>query len=161
MRIDRLIRTLFAEPWLIEPRMLAGGVQLIHRRLLAGEPFHCADVHAELGVPMPEVAARRRSGAREPRLAVVPIVGIIDQRSSSLGPSAQAIERDFDLAVSSPEVDGILLDIDSPGGGVTGIPELAAKIRAARQVKPVLAIANGMAASGAYWLDWRLHASRR
>jgi signal peptide peptidase SppA len=152
MRIDRLIRTLFAEPWLIEPRTLAAGVQVLHRKLL-GESFLGTDLHAELDVSMPEAAARRRSAAREPRLAVVPILGIIEQRGmSSLGTSAQAIEYEFDTALKNSDVDGILLDIDSPGGTVTGIPELAARIRAARQQKPVLAIANGMAASAAYWL---------
>jgi signal peptide peptidase SppA len=44
----------------------------------------------------------------------------------------------------------ILLDIDSPGGSVYGVQELAAEIAASR--KPVVAIANSLAASAAYWL---------
>lgn len=49
-------------------------------------------------------------------------------------------------------VSSIILDIDSPGGTVPGIPELAAEIRAADKVKPVHAVANHMAASAAYWV---------
>jgi signal peptide peptidase SppA len=45
-----------------------------------------------------------------------------------------------------------VFDVDSPGGTVTGVPELAAEIFAARGKKPIVAVANGMAASAAIWL---------
>jgi len=44
------------------------------------------------------------------------------------------------------------MDVDSPGGGVEGIPELADEIMAGRAQKKIVAVANGMAASAAYWL---------
>jgi signal peptide peptidase SppA len=44
----------------------------------------------------------------------------------------------------------VLLDIDSPGGSVYGVQELAAEIAGAR--KPVVAVANSLAASAAYWI---------
>jgi len=47
-------------------------------------------------------------------------------------------------------VSQILLDIDSPGGSVYGVQELATEI--ARAKKPVIAIANSLAASAAYWI---------
>ncbi len=40
----------------------------------------------------------------------------------------------------------------SPGGMVYGTPELAAKIYDARGTKPIIAVANPVAASGAYWI---------
>jgi signal peptide peptidase SppA len=45
-----------------------------------------------------------------------------------------------------------VLDIDSPGGSIAGITELAAEIRSARGAKPIVAVANTLAASAAYWL---------
>jgi signal peptide peptidase SppA len=50
-------------------------------------------------------------------------------------------------------VSAVVLDIDSPGGTVAGVTELAAEIRAARGgSKPIVAAANTLAASAAYWL---------
>jgi signal peptide peptidase SppA len=58
----------------------------------------------------------------------------------------------FRSALADDTVGTIVLDIDSPGGTVTGVPELAAEILAARGTKPVIAVANSMAASAAYWI---------
>ena len=55
------------------------------------------------------------------------------------------------LAADS-SVGGIILDISSPGGVVTGIEEAADAIYAARQVKSIVAVVNPMAASAAYWI---------
>jgi signal peptide peptidase SppA len=46
----------------------------------------------------------------------------------------------------------VLLDIDSPGGSVTGVPELAARIKAVADERPVFAFTDGMMCSAAYWL---------
>lgn len=47
---------------------------------------------------------------------------------------------------------GILLVVDSPGGGVPGTQELADDVMAARQAKPVHAFIDDMGASAAYWV---------
>lgn len=55
-------------------------------------------------------------------------------------------------AVNDPEVEQILLDIDSGGGAVSGVEDTAKLIRMVNdKVKPVTAFAD-MAASAAYWL---------
>lgn len=89
--------------------------------------------------------------------AVIPIHGTITPRPSvfadwSGGTSAEQIGRGVDAAAADPNVTALVLDIDSPGGSVFGLPETAGKIRAARKLKPVHAVANHMAASAAYWL---------
>lgn len=55
-------------------------------------------------------------------------------------------------AQENPDVRGIALLIDSPGGYVSGVDEAAAAIRAARAVKPVLSAVQDMAFSAAYWI---------
>jgi len=45
-----------------------------------------------------------------------------------------------------------LLDIDSPGGVVTGTHEASAVVRSERAAKPIEAVSNGMMASAAYWI---------
>jgi signal peptide peptidase SppA len=54
------------------------------------------------------------------------------------------------MAESRDDVKAVLLDIDSPGGMVTGTPELADQIEACD--KPVFAWSDGLMASAAYWL---------
>lgn len=103
-------------------------------------------------------AARTPQPARNAgAVAVIPIHGVIEHRSSWLlemfgGTSVEDIRGMLRAAVADPQFSSIVLDIDSPGGGVAGITELAAEIRAARATKRIVAVANTTAASAAYWL---------
>ena len=89
--------------------------------------------------------------------AVIAVHGFIDQRRGLLealgmGVSCDSISAALNDALDDPAVKRIVLDIDSPGGSVYGVGELAASIRAARSQKPIVAVANSLAASAAYWL---------
>lgn len=64
----------------------------------------------------------------------------------------ELLARDFAEAVAAREVRAVVLAIDSPGGEVTSIAEFADAIRAASAIKPVVGFADGLAASGAYWI---------
>ncbi len=55
-------------------------------------------------------------------------------------------------ALADSSVKAIVLDIDSPGGSVFGVRELAQEIFDGRAQKPIVAVANYMAASAAYHL---------
>lgn len=62
-------------------------------------------------------------------------------------------QRAFRAAASDPRVTGIVLDIHSSGGQVDLVPETVAMIRGARKPdRPIVAIANTLALSAAYWL---------
>lgn len=147
MRIDRLLQMFTGDVCLLEPRTLRLGGQLLHRKLL-GEAFGGIQIHTELGVTTPT----QRREATESGIAVIPILGVIEQRMHSLGTSVEEIGMAVDVALASKRVDGIVFDVDSPGGGVTGVPELAEKIYTARGVKPTASISNGMMGSAALWL---------
>jgi signal peptide peptidase SppA len=45
-----------------------------------------------------------------------------------------------------------MLDVDSPGGSVQGVPEVGAAVRAASAAKPTVAWTAGSMTSGAYWI---------
>lgn len=66
--------------------------------------------------------------------------------------SYELVARDFTTALEDPSVRAILFDIDSPGGEVNGVQELAALVYAARDRKPMLSFVSGTGASAAYWL---------
>ena len=57
-------------------------------------------------------------------------------------------------ARDDPGIRGILLDVDSPGGEVGGLFDLADEVYAVREQKPCYAIANDEAFSAAYAI-WR------
>lgn len=66
--------------------------------------------------------------------------------------SYELLAQDFNKAVQSPKIKGILFDIDSPGGEVNGCSELSDMIYQARGTKPIIAYASGACCSGAYWI---------
>lgn len=103
------------------------------------------------------MAARPAQAQPLPSVAVLPLYGVISHRANlvngaSGGTSVQQFTKVFRQAAADPSIGAIVLDVDSPGGSVSGVPELAAEIRAARAQKPILAVANSLAASAAYWL---------
>ena len=55
-------------------------------------------------------------------------------------------------AAEDPAAEVILLDIDSPGGQVTGTPELADLVAEIDGVKPVVAYTETLCCSAAYWI---------
>lgn len=58
----------------------------------------------------------------------------------------------IDAAARNPDVKGILLNIDSPGGFITGGPEVADLVTQTNRKKPVVAWTGGTMASLAYWI---------
>lgn len=139
---------------------LFGTPLLIHRPKLdvilsvVGQRIGMADVPA---MPMMDMAAFQRPPlASAPEgIAVIPIHGSLVKRS--LGMEAASgltsygeIAAMLDAALADPQVSGILLDIDSPGGEASGSFELARRVREAAALKPVWAVANDAAYSAAY-----------
>lgn len=146
--VPHLLRSLTAEPLVIERRTLDAFVRVLRQRHIDGTSFSGPDLHAELQIAEPR-EPRRESGKRT--IQVVPIVGAISNRSMSMGTGALYTADRVKAAAADSRVDGIVLDIDSPGGTVMGVPELADAIYQARQQKPVKAVARGLMASAAYW----------
>ena len=105
--------------------------------------------------PTVDQAAVPRLPKTSGQVAVIQIRGIIGQHGGSDywgGAYTETIAAQLAQMVASPTIGAIILDIDSPGGIVYGTPELADGIRTLRESKPIYAVANGMAASAAYWI---------
>lgn len=88
-------------------------------------------------------------------IAVIPVVGSLVRRTLGLDPASgftsyAEIAGMVDAALSDPSVEGIVLDIDSPGGEAGGVFELGERIRAADAIKPVWAVSADSAFSAAY-----------
>jgi len=78
---------------------------------------------------------------------------VMEMEFPSGGPTTYSnIRAAFDLALADDEVQGIVLDIDSPGGEVSGAFDLADHIYKSRSIKPITAVVNESAHSAAYLL---------
>ena len=147
--LPRLMRALTCEPLAIERGFLDAFVGIVRRRTLEGASFTGPELHAELNVAMPR---KPTTAAQDRTVAIIPILGAISNRAQSMGMGTDQIGAALDAAVADPRIDAIVLDVDSPGGTIPGVPELAEKVFQARAVKPVVAVANGLMASAAYWI---------
>jgi len=133
--------------WAIDLRAFSA-LYALDRALLASETQLAID-------PVAQARRPTRSGGG---VAVVPLKGVLMPQMGGLfallfgGGGLQSFQTQFSDAALDPDVQAIVMDIDSPGGMVDQIPETANQIRAARADKPIVAVANTQAASAAYWL---------
>lgn len=150
MKYAHIARWFTSTPWAILPEKLAVMADTL-AYLMAGGEFSDEQIAQRVGVS--QGRPRRVVGD----IAVLPLVGTISHRAdmlteSSGGTSVEALAGRFRQAMADPAIGAIVLDVDSPGGSVDGVPELADEIYAARDSKAVVAVASSMAASAAYWL---------
>lgn len=154
-RYPHLMSLLFERPWAVTEGVMAVMQEVMQLRL-QGVRF----TPEEIGFRVETMAAQprgARAGRKTGAVAVIPVYGVLTQRAeltaeSSGGTSVEGVAREFRDAMANEDVGAIVFDIDSPGGSVDGIPEFAAEVRAARGEKPIVAIANAMMASAAYWI---------
>jgi len=154
MKLLHVIHAVRSQPWLITP----GGWETVHA--LVESKLAQAEV-ARLVSP---AAGLRDSEGGEVyeyqvigNIAVIPIKGTLVKGASSLAKACGAcspedIEDNLARALGDARVKAILLDINSPGGQVRGVPELAAKIAQANQIKRIYAYTDGLLCSAAYYL---------
>jgi ClpP class serine protease len=90
-------------------------------------------------------------------VAIVPIAGVLSQRFDWLAAACgwttyEGLSATINSAIDNFGVRGILLDVDTPGGEANGMLDAADAILAAREKKPVWAVANACACSAGYAL---------
>ena len=66
--------------------------------------------------------------------------------------SYEDIAAQIDHVAAMPSAGAIVLDLNSYGGEASGVFDLAQRVRAAAQIKPVIAVINGAACSAGYAL---------
>jgi signal peptide peptidase SppA len=152
-RFAHVLHAVYCEPWLIRPEMHAviSAIVLDHITGKAHEEGGRISLMEEMlgdkEQPMTRIA--------DNGVAVVSINGVIGKRVSGLEKSSGIVDVDdvrgeLDALESDDAIKGIVLDINSPGGTVTGVPELAARVK--RCQKHVVSYTDTMEASAAYWI---------
>lgn len=157
MRYPAIVRAVYSSVWAILPEKLEAITAFLQMKMEghSAAPEVIAAIRAENAA----AAARVKSLAtgKPGSVAVLPLYGLINQRvsgdvSGPSGTSVQEFTQQFRQAVNDPNVTAIVIDVDSPGGTVSGVDELAAEIHAARKQKKITAVSNCLCASAAYWL---------
>ena len=151
--MDALLKALSQTEWALERRILSNMAEVVLRHV-GGEKLSNDQVTKVIeGRPDDEADVQVIDG-----VAVIPVQGIISkrlsmiERSSHLGTSTGDIQTKISRALDDPNVRAIVLNIDSPGGSVSGIVETSNLIAKADAKKPVIAYASDLMASAAYWL---------
>lgn len=135
----------YAGLWLVEPGAFRMAWAAFQARDLAA--------HIQNAPPLPSQPFELVKGKGDKSVAVIRMVGtLMKQRSSFGGSSTIDLRRQVRQAASDPNVSGILLAIDSPGGTAAGTDDLARDVKAARRKKPVWAHVDDLGASAAYWV---------
>lgn len=154
-----LLSEFYDTPWAIQAQTYAVMCEVIER-WAAGVRLSPEEIRAAVG-DAPEIVAARRSAAAQAGkgvIAVLPVYGVLTQRgnvgnvSGPGGTSVAGLTQAFKSAAADPAVGAIVLDVDSPGGSVYGVGELADAIYGARGSKPIVAVVNSQMASAAYWV---------
>lgn len=98
----------------------------------------------------------RRATIRE-GVAIIPVVGPIFPRANIMtalsgATSISTLAKDFQIALESDAVHTIILNMDTPGGEITGVSEFAQMVFAAQAKKDILTYVYGWGASAGYWI---------
>jgi len=159
MNHQLLVAEYLATPWALMPERLSAVTAVIAR--WSGDARASDEVMHSIAADRSARDARRQASVSNSGggIAVLPLYGVVTQRGNMVddvsGPgtaSTQQFSNILRAALQDETVTQILIDIDSPGGSVYGVAELADEIVSARAQKPVVSIANSLAASAAYWI---------
>jgi ClpP class serine protease len=157
---SRVLARIAGSPWLIQAEALETIIEIAGRELPDKATIDAwkneASRHAlatRSGDPLGNApSARVRDG-----VAIIPVAGPIFRYANLLTQFSGATAlSDFASNLAAARADSrvraIMLEIDSPGGDVTGLAEAADMIAATAGEKPVVAYVEGSAMSAAYWL---------
>lgn len=144
-KYPHIISKLFYEPVMI--------TRARHQAMCQVVEAHMARIDSGDADDMPDEAGAYVTTGRT---AIIPVNGVLvghasDIPASSCGCGLDEVAQMVDVAVADPGISKIVFNFNSPGGGVTGVPELGRKI-AGIVSKETVAFTDSECCSGALWL---------
>lgn len=152
MKYAHILATVASYCWALRPDYVALMSAILSERAFGNRPS-AEEIEARI-----DKRRERKVAEQTGDIRVIPVQGVIGNRLrvmqdiSNPMSSAEWLDGQIKAAIADERIKAIVLDVDSPGGSVYGVPELAETIRASRGQKPIIAHVNGMAASAAYWI---------
>lgn len=136
----QLIKSILSEPWAIWPKAIESASFLLEGVF---NPTFAFEGTAQESVNMSPLA-------ESSPVAVVNIVGELTKYDTVCATGMMSYGEIINSLSADPSTSAIVLNIDSPGGMVSGTQDLADIIKSVD--KPVIAFVSDLAASAAYWL---------
>jgi signal peptide peptidase SppA len=151
MQYARILAAFADQPWALQPEKLEAISAFLMFKARGGM-LSTDEVQAR-------ISDRRAADtvAAPGGVAVLPVHGVISQRMGMMqdisgGTSTDQLAAAFRAALADDTIKAIVFAHDSPGGGTYGVDELAAEIRDARGIKPIVSQVDSLCASAAYYL---------
>lgn len=143
----RIFAQLFSQPWLITEEWMETVIEIAKRE---------GDIEAVASKVSERLDGTETAYYRN-NVAIIPVSGPIFPKANlftqiSGATSVEVLATDLTKAIEDDEIESIILNVDSPGGHITGINEMANMIRSYGLIKPIHGYCGGTAASGGYWL---------
>lgn len=101
-------------------------------------------------VKIPDVKPEDSYWGEKPKIAIIYALGVC---AMDEGITSRKLIYDVEWAIKNPDVKGIILRVDSPGGDVLASDIIAEAIKKAKGKKPIIISHGLVAASGGYWLS--------
>lgn len=136
----------YVGPWAMEEGHFTGLVQQVSAMDLIA---HMKSFNQQDGSPIDG------NSERVGTTAVIRLQGPMTKFGSSLSAlrgGTVGLRKSIRNAVRDKDIKAILLKVDSPGGAVAGVSDLADEVSAAAQKKPLFAFIEDMGASAAYFV---------
>lgn len=154
MHIARIAAEFFNKPLLISDDAAHAIEAFLWQRIVTAESggdYKALDKPLERRV----IESARKPYSVSDGIALIGIDGELVNRGSYVGASSgvtsyEGVVAQIKAAQADAAVNGIMLEINSPGGSAAGLAAVQQVINSAS--KPIWAIANAQAASAAYWI---------
>ena len=153
MRLSHLIQKIYFDPICITEKGHAAIRAVIESKL--GDEYRMEDIPEDetdlFGEALPKPWDMNEN------TKVIPVVGTIGYKIGKIEKVCGVTDvRDIrgwmQEAMADPRIENIVLDVSSPGGGVTGVPELADYIAECSEEKNIVAFTDDIMASAAMWI---------
>lgn len=156
MKFPRLFEKVFCQPWAIQPAAHSAVRSILLQRMNGGvAPAKAWLEDDEASVSDEEDTTVYFKAGDRGEIAVIEIDGYIGSHLSMIeqfcgGCDVASLRFAIDQAEADASIERILFSFNSPGGTITGVPELAERLKAC--TKPTVAFTDSLCASAAYWL---------
>ena len=145
----RIEHELYSRPWMITPNA--------HRVLSTAFQNHIKGIN---NIELPDVVDEEddaKVSNIDPSVAVITIEGVIGKRIGMIaecmgGCDVDRISAEIDAVMADDNIKTVIFDMNTPGGTVVGVPELAAKISQISKTKHTIAYVDVLCASAGYYL---------
>lgn len=106
-----------------------------------------------MDIEIAEERSKPTASVTEDGIGLIDLSGMMMKGASKFGNvDSVAVRQQVRTMADAPEVRGIVMRIDSPGGTFAGTDDLAVEVARAAKIKPVYAQVEDLAASAAYYV---------